>query len=213
MGGYPHGYFGSLVHLMGYENVFYTYFDDPELIDDILGHLTNLWIAVYSEVLKDVEVDAVQIWEDISAGTGSMVSPELMRRFMVPYYKQLTSFLKSNGVKHILVDTDGDCTDIIPVFIEGGVTAMYPFEVECGIDIVQVRKDYPDLVMIGGVPKDKLAAGKDSIDELLKPVEEVLKLGGGYIPTADHLVPPDVSWEDYTYFRNRLHDIIEKYGD
>jgi len=79
LGGYPHGFFGTLVHLMGYEELFVNFYDQPELIHDILDTFTDLWIAVYEEVLKDVEVDHIQIWEDISAGTGSMVSPALIR--------------------------------------------------------------------------------------------------------------------------------------
>lgn len=211
MGCYPYGFFGTLVHLMGYEQAFYSYYDHPALVDDILETFTDLWIAVYSEVLAEVEVDFVHIWEDISSGKGSMVSPAIMRRFMVPYYKKLTSFLKSSGVDIIIVDTDGDCSDIIPVFLEGGVTGLYPFEVDCGIDLVQVRKDFPKLQMLGGVPKGQLSQGKGSIDRILKPVEAVLKTGG-YIPYVDHLVPPEVPWEEFKYYREKLNRLIDARG-
>ncbi len=117
LGGYPHGFFGTLAHLMGYENLFVTYYDDPDLIHDILDTFTDLWIAVYEMVLKDVEIDHVQIWEDISAGTGSMVSPAIIREFMLPRYKRFTDFVKSKGVEFIFVDTDGDCFDLIPLFL------------------------------------------------------------------------------------------------
>jgi len=212
LGGYPHGYFGTLAHLMGYANLFYAYKDEPELIHDIQETLTELWLAVYAEVLADVEIDAVHIWEDISAGSGSMVAPKTMRDFMVPYYKRLTSFLKDRGVDIVLVDTDGDCFDIIPVFLEGGVTGLYPFEVSCGIDIVEVRRTFPHLQMLGGVPKGELSRGKYAIDKLLEPVEEVLKTGG-YVPFVDHLVPPDVDWENFKYYRTRLNQIIDGFGD
>jgi len=211
IGGYPHGYFGTLAHLMGYENLFYAYRDQPDLIHDIQKTLTEIWLAVYAEVLAEVEIDAVHIWEDISAGSGSMVSPKTMREFMVPYYQQLTSFLKDRGVDIVLVDTDGDCFDIIPVFLEGGVTGLYPFEVSCGIDIVKVRKAFPHLQMLGGVPKGEVARGKPAIDKLLGPVKEVLKTGG-YVPFVDHLVPPEVSWENFKYYRTRLHDLIDGLG-
>jgi hypothetical protein len=42
------------------------------------------------------------------------------------------SFLTGKGVKHIFVDTDGYCWDLIPLFLEGGATGMYPFETACG---------------------------------------------------------------------------------
>ena len=211
LGGYPHGFFGTLAHLIGYDRLFYFYFDKPKLIHDILNTFTELWIAVYSEILADIKVDVVHIWEDISSGKGSMVSPDTIREFMLPYYKRFTSFLKGRGINIILVDTDGDCMDIIPLFIEGGVTGMYPFEVSCGMDIVKVRKKFPKLQMMGGVPKLDISLGRKRIDEILEPVKQVLKTGG-YIPFGDHLIPPEVKWDDFKYYRNKLNSIIDKFG-
>ena len=208
LGGYPHGFFGTLANLMGYEKLFLAYYDDPELVHDILETFTNLWIAVFSEVLAEVEIDHMQIWEDISYGKGSMVSNKVIKEFMVPYYKRLTSFLKSEGVDLVFVDTDGYCMDIIPLFIEGGVNGMYPFEVHTGMDILEVRKKFPELAIMGGIPKSEIAKGKNRINQILEPVEKLIKMGG-YIPFADHLVPPEVSWEDFKYYRNKLNDIID----
>lgn len=208
LGGYPHGYFGTLAQLMGYEHLFYNYLDNPKLIHDIQTTFTELWIAVYSEVLSEIDVDLSVIWEDISAGTGSMVSPAMMKEFMVPYYKRLTGFLKEHGVKVILVDTDGDCFDIIPIFIEGGITGMYPIEVSCGMDLVKVRKSFPKFQLMGGIPKLEIQYGKERIDRILEPVEEVLKYSG-YIPYGDHLIPPEVHLNEFKYYREKLHSMID----
>ncbi|MDK2897068.1 MAG: hypothetical protein PWP04_1188 [Candidatus Atribacteria bacterium] len=211
LGGYPHGLFGTLATLMGYDKLFINYYDDPSLIHDVNSTFTELWISVYSEVLKDVEIDVVHIWEDLSFGKGPMISPAIIKEFMIPYYKKLTDFLKSKGVDVILLDTDGYCFDIIPLFIEGGITGIYPIEVSCGMDLVEVRKSFPQLQIMGGIPKGELKYGQDRIDQILKPVEEVIK-EGGYIPFADHLVPPDVNFENFAYYRNKLNQIIDSVG-
>lgn len=208
LGGYPLGFFGTLAHLIGYEKLFFMYFDDPKLVHNIINTFTNLWIAVFEEVLAEVEIDHMQIWEDISFGSGSMLSDPMMREFMLPYYKRLTEFLKGHGVDLIFVDTDGDCMKIIPYFIEVGVTGMYPFEVNCGMDILKVRKEFPNLAIMGGIPKSEIQKGKGKIDEILLPIKEVLK-SGGYIPFGDHFIPPEVKWEDFKYYRNKLNDIID----
>lgn len=211
LGGYPHGMFGTLAHLMGYETLFTAYFETPDLVRDIVSTFTTLWIAVYEEVLKDVQADHVQIWEDISYGSGSMVSPAVIREFMLPCYKRFTDFLRSKGVTIILLDTDGDCFDLIPLFIEGGITGMYPFEAHCGMDIAKVRRAFPKLQMLGGIPKSEIALGKAKIDEILEPVRAVLRTGG-YIPFGDHFIPPEVSWPTFTYYRNELNRIMERSG-
>lgn len=93
---------------MGYDHLFMLYYDEPELIHDMMNTFTDLWIQIFEEVLSKVEIDHMQIWEDISFGSGCMVSPSIMREFMLPYYKRLTDFLKAHGVSIICVDTDGD---------------------------------------------------------------------------------------------------------
>lgn len=208
VGGYPLGFLGTLAHLIGYDKLFFMYFDEPELIHDIISTFTELWIAVFSEVLAEVEIDHMQIWEDVSFGSGSMLSDKIMREFMLPYYKRMTSFLKNHGVDLIFVDTDGDCMKIIPFFVEAGVTGMFPFEVNCGMDIIKVRKEFPELAIMGGIPKSEIQLGRARIDEILEPVKVVLK-SGGYIPFGDHFIPPEVSWEDFKYYRSKLNSIID----
>lgn len=211
LGGFPLGFFGTLVHLLGYMNLFYYYYDQPDLIKDILQHLTKLWIAIWEEVLAQVDVDVAHIWEDISATKGSMVSPAIFKEFMTPYYKQITGFLKGKGVDIILVDTDGNCEQLIPLFMEAGVTGMYPMEVSAGMDVVAARKRYPTLQMMGGVPKSDIALGEKRIDEFLEAVEFLLQQGG-YIPFGDHLIPPEVPWRHFKYYRERLNRLIDTYG-
>jgi uroporphyrinogen-III decarboxylase len=211
IGGYPHGFFGTLAHLIGYEQLFYWYCLDAELVHDILSTFCNLWIAVYEEVLAQVEVDHVHFWEDISAGKGSMISLEMVKEFLLPYYRKIIDFLKARGVKIFLVDTDGDCNELIPLFLSAGVTGMYPFETHCGMDIVKVRGQYPKLQMCGGIAKSEIVNGRRRIDEILRPVEAVLRTGG-YIPFADHFIPPDVSLENFSYYRTRLNDMIDRCG-
>lgn len=211
LGGYPAGYFGTLAHLMGYERLFYSYADDPELIHDIQRTFTEVWLALYEEVLAQTDVDLFIFWEDISADKGSMVSPAAIREFMLPYYRRLTDFLKARGVKTIFVDTDGDCFGIIPLFLEGGVTGMYPLEASCGLDLGKVRRTFPGLQLMGGVPKAFLPQGRRRIDEILEPVAEVLKTGG-YIPFGDHLIPPEVHWEEFRYYRQKLNGMLEAMG-
>lgn len=208
VGGYPNGLFGSLTHLIGYENLFYFFYDEPKLIRDILDRITDIWINLWEEIVSDVEIDLCNLWEDISSGTGSMISFQTFREFLLPYYKKISKFLKSKNVNIFLVDTDGRCEGLIPLFIEGGVTGLYPMEVSAGMDVVKVRKNYPKLQIMGGIPKSEIALGENKIDDILKPVELVLK-DGGYIPFGDHFIQPEVSWGNFEYYRMRLNKIIE----
>jgi len=211
LGGYPHGFFGTLSHLIGYENLFLWYHDEPALIHDILNTLTEVWIAVYAEVLSRVSIDHWQIWEDVSYGKGPMISLPMVREYMLPYIKRIGDFLKARGVRHVLLDTDGDCYSVIPLFMEAGVTGMYPFEVHCGMDLARVRKTYPKLFIMGGISKSEITKGRARIDEVLQPLEAVLRTCG-CVPFGDHFIPPDVSFENFSYYRTQLNELIDRTG-
>jgi uroporphyrinogen decarboxylase len=79
-----------------------------------------------------------------------------------------------------------------------------------GLDITAVRRQYPTMQMIGGINKHALALGRDAIDEELKKLPFMLE-SGRYLPAVDHFVPPDVSWDNYRYFCERLRDLIERH--
>jgi hypothetical protein len=211
LGGFPQGFFGTPAHLMGYDNLFVAYFEAPDLVHDIVKTFTDLWIAIYEEVLAQTDVDHYHIWEDISFGRGSMVSDAVIREFQMPYYKRMTSFLKGRRVRHVFLDTDGDCRKIIPLFIESGITGMYPFEWHCGMRVQEIRKQFPSLVLMGGIPKSEIVHGRNRIDEILAPIAETLT-HGGYFPFGDHFVPPEVGFEDFRYYRESLNRMMEKAG-
>ena len=58
----------------------------------------------------------------------------------------------------------------------------------------------------GGIDKRILAAGKDAIDRELERIMPAMRRRGGYIPTCDHGVPEEVSFENYMHYRERMQD-------
>jgi hypothetical protein len=206
--GLRQGLYWAARNLLGDERVLFTFHDDPELIRDIMNYLTDFWIAIYDPILGEVGADCAMFWEDVSFKNGPLISPAMMREFMLPCYRRFTSFLSDHGIRIVLVDSDGDCRLIIPVLMEGGVTGLMPFEVNAKMDVVQVRKAFPRLQILGGIDKTQLALDKAAIDQELKArvTTEMLR-HGGYVPHVDHQVPPDVSWENFKYYRQRLAEV------
>jgi hypothetical protein len=208
LGGFPNGVFGLCRELMGVHNLLLAFYDDPGLVQDMMDHTANFLIGIWEKALNELEVDSVTIWEDMSYKGGPLISPAMFRTFMVKPYQKITRFLRGHGVTRIWVDTDGDCWKLIPLFLECGVSGLFPFEVQAGMDVVEVRRRYPSLLIRGGIDKSKLSLGPKAIDQELERVLPTMLQQGGYIPHADHLIPPDVSWPDYLYFRTRLGQMV-----
>ena len=209
-GDLPTGFFGGPRQLMGYENLAFALYDQPDLIEDMLDTLCNLWCTFYPRVIREAPIDLFFVWEDMCFKTGPLISPDLFRRFLLPRYKRLTRALKDAGVDIIMVDSDGDPRALVDLWLEGGVTCIFPWETQMGLDITAARRDYPTLQMIGGIDKHRIALGRGAIDEELRKIPFMLE-NGRYLPAVDHFLPPDVSWDNYRYFCDRLRHLIEKH--
>ena len=199
---------GAYAHprdLMGTERLSTMIYDDPSLLREIEENSLALHKLAFDAVLKRAEVDAVYIWEDMAYRNGPLLSPHHFREFMLPFYKEMTSFLRARGVPSIWVDSDGDITDLIELFLEGGADLIVPFEVQAGMDVVEVRRRYGEgLGICGGIDKRPLAVGKEAIDAEIGRVRPLLESGKKFIPALDHSVPPNVSFEDFCYYVERL---------
>ena len=208
IGGYPVGFYGAARLLLGQERVLTTFYDEPDLIRDIMSYLADFHIALFDQVLDQVDADEFFIWEDMCFKNGPLISPAMFREFMLPNYRKLTACLRDHGVGVIMVDTDGDARKLIPLFMEGGVNMLLPCEVNAGMDVVELRESFPELRLLGGIDKTKIADGPGAIDEELGRKIPFMLERGGYIPTVDHQVPLDVSWENFKYYRERLNAMI-----
>ncbi len=208
LGDYPDcGIFGTLRWLLGDEECLIAFHDAPELVHEIMGHMTDLYLEVFSAVVREVRVDVIHLWEDLCGRQGPLMSPAHWREFIGPCYRRIRAFAREHGIPFISVDTDGQPELIVPAMIDAGVNYLFPMEVAAGADVFTCRKRHPELALMGGIDKRALAAGPAAIDAELERVRPALGLGR-YIPELDHLVPDDVSWANFCHYAGRLSELI-----
>jgi uroporphyrinogen decarboxylase len=132
----------------------------------------------------------------------------MVRKFMLPRYKKVTDLLHSYGVDVIYLDSDGNLNELIPLWLEVGINLIWPFEVAAGNDAVALRKKYgKEIILTGNIDKRALIKGKETIrQEVMSKVPFLLE-SGGYFPSVDHTVPPDVTFDNYCYFINTLREV------
>ncbi len=202
------GLFGYIREWMGVERVLYLVYDDPVLTEDMMEHMTYLQLEVIRRVLADVRIDCAMFWEDMCFKTGPLISPKMVKRFMVPRYKKVTDMLRSAGVTSIFVDSDGNLDHLIPLWLESGINGFWPLECAAGNDAVALRKRYgKDIILAGNIDKRAFLKTEDLLhNEIMGKVPFLLE-SGGYFPSVDHLVPPDVPLRMYQCFINTLREI------
>ena len=211
IGVYPYGLFGTLREMMGVEMLLTSFYDNPDLIYEMMEYLTTFWLKIYEKVCKTVKIDIIHMWEDMSGKSGSLISPKMVREFMMPQYKRIKEFADKNKIPVFSLDTDGNCEELVPLFIECGINLIFPFEVAAGSDIVEYRRKYPELCIMGGIDKREISKGKQALEKELARAESMFN-GPGYIPSIDHLFPPEVTYEDFKNFSKAIKQKIDKYA-
>lgn len=202
------GFYWRAREWMGTENVSYAFYDEPELMHDMMEFIADFTIEVSRPILEQTDVDYVMISEDMSMKNGPLLSPDHYKLYIYPHMRRLVDYYKKNGVKYVLVDTDGNCETLIPLLMDAGVDGIWPLERVADMDPVRIRKKFGrDLRLTGGIDKMKIAKGKDAIEKHLAALVPLIE-EGGFIPTIDHTASPDISLENFRYYIKRKIDLL-----
>jgi len=201
MGGYMY-----LRAMLGPEQVMYSLYDDPDMIHDMMKTWLHLVKTCLMRTQDKVPFFKIFIGEDIAYKTDLLISPEMIREFLTPYYFDLINTLKNRQDEEILfeLDSDGNMKRLIPIYKEMGFKVFDPFEIAAGNDIVQIGKEHPDIIIKGGIDKRILGKSKEAIKQYLDSIVPYFTKRGGFIPTCDHFIPSTVSFENYQYYRDLM---------
>jgi uroporphyrinogen-III decarboxylase len=188
--------------MMGLHAMLKGFYYDPDLIHEIMDFCAEFQIEALHRALNEIDPppDSATISEDMAYKWGPMISPKMVREFMLSPYRRATGFLRDHNVDIIIVDSDGNIEPLIPVWLEAGINGVSPCEVAAGMDPVALRRRYPHLIIMGGIDKRELARDKKAIEkEVMAKVPCLIKTGG-YFPGVDHGVPADVPLENFQFF-------------
>ena len=200
--------FGWIRNWVGFEGVSLLAYDDPGLFEEVMEQITVLIVETIRPALEQTSFDFAAGWEDMCFNHGPIISPAMFEKYMVPRYQRITDLLHQHGVDVVITDCDGDIGQLVGLWLEGGVNCMFPLEIAAGTDPFALRDQFGERVLLlGGVDKKALIAGKEAIARELRRLEPLVRQGG-CIPHVDHRVPPDVSYENYLYYLKVKRDLF-----
>jgi len=210
MGMFAYSLCGMPRNYMGLENFSFAVFEDIRLIEDMLDWQTHLAYELLKKVFAaGIKLEWVWVWEDICFNKGPLITPKFFKEFMSPRYKKVIELLHDNGVDAIIVDSDGNIDELMPLWVDVGINATYPLECAAGNDARVLRKKFgKNLIMFGNIDKIALAAGKTAIDDEITKTKELIA-ESGFFPGCDHHVPPEVSYDNIKYFFNESYKLSD----
>ena len=166
-------------------------YDEPELVDALLGHMVDYYAEV-SRRTFDAAADVIDIFfigNDFGSQTGPLLSPEMFGRFMLPHLKRLIDLGHDYGLK-VQLHCCGGFTPLIPAMIGAGLDGLHAVQPSCtGMDLATLKKEFGGKILFNGAIDSQhvlIDGTPESVREGTRKVLEVMKPGGGYVAGASH---------------------------
>jgi len=204
------GGFDTARELMGEELACMAYYDQPELMHDILQTLRDTALRTLEEVGRRVAIDRLFVHEDFAGRSGPLVGPAQIDAFIKPYYRAVWDLVQDRGATLFSIDTDGNFTAVIPALRDGGINEMYPMEPAAGMDIVETRRQFgDDLKLRGGI--DKFVVRNGTRDDIRREIEykcQPAMRTGGVVFGLDHRIPNGTPIASYRFYVDTLREVL-----
>ena len=178
-------------YLRGQEQAFMDLVDNPEIVDYCLGKLFDLAYENSRRIFDQVpgKVMISYVAEDMGGQDDLMISPQLIRRFLLPGMKRIINLVHEAGA-FVFHHNDGNCRPILPDMIAAGIDVLNPIQWRCrGMERAALKRDFgAELVFHGGMD-NQYTLPFGTVDEVRAEVADNLRIlgaGGGYILAPCH---------------------------
>jgi len=189
-------------HSMGFETFSISCLLEPELVEEILGRVTDWYAEVTAELCK-LDFDFIWAADDIAYHTAPFFSPEVYRTLLLPHTRKVAEQITKPWIYH----SDGNLLPIWDDLTSQGMNAIHPLEAGA-MDLEQLKADYGDsIVFVGGLDLRILEAGTPQ--ETKRFGEYLIDTLGptGYIYCSSNSITPNVKPENY---RAMIETLLEK---
>ena len=202
------GGFDTVRALMGVENACLCYYDQPELMADILETLADTACRVLERVGERVTLDQLSVHEDMAGKQAPLVGPAQVEQWIAPYYRRVWDVARACGARLFDMDSDGNMTHVLEPFMDAGLNVMHPMEPAAGMDIVAVRSRHGTRLAIkGGIDKHVLRRTKREIDaELEYKLQPHMRTG--MVFGLDHRIPNGTPLANYRHYVDTAREIL-----
>jgi len=152
-------------------------------------------------LLEIPNIGGLWVVDDLSYGSGPMIDPKFLRKYVYSWYEELASICKKQGLLFIF-HSDGNIWQIMDDLITIGFDAVHPID-PTSMNINEVKEKVGKKVgIIGNIHTDLLASGtSEEVRELTKKRIREIAPGGGYALGSGNSVPNWVQFENYQAMR------------
>jgi len=162
----------------GMETALMNMVANPEIVEAVDEKIVDFYLKaneIFYEATKG-KLHAVLIGNDMGSQRGLILSPEMVRRFVMPGCRKLVEQAHSYGLK-VIYHSCGSIVDVIPDLIEAGVDVVHPIQaLAAGMQPENLKAKFEGRVSFcGGVDTQELLVHA-SEEEVRRKVRELRSL-------------------------------------
>ncbi len=168
--------------LFGYENLCYSLYDQPDLVAAVFDRVGSLLLSAYQTMSSMAAVGALCLGDDMGHKHGTLVAPQVLRKYVFPWHKRLADAAHAHN-KPFILHSDGQLSQIMDDLIEYvGIDAKHAFE-DVITPVTEAKKLWGDRVaIVGGVDMDVLARRDEQyVRRYTRNIIRHCAPGGGYV--------------------------------
>ena len=155
------GVFENASWLMGLESLSFALRDQPDLVEAICQRVGDLVTATASQVVSIENVELVLLSDDLGFNSSTLVSPDVLRRYVLPYYKKVVD-ITHEAEKIMVFHSCGNMYKLMDDLIDDvGIDSKHSFEDKI-VPVEEVYRKWGDrIAILGGVDMDLLGRGTE----------------------------------------------------
>lgn len=158
------GIFEKLHNLVGMQEAMESFYLEPEATHELIDYLTQFELAGAEEVCRHMKPEVMFHPDDFGSTTSTFLSPAMFREFLLPAYKEIYGYWKSQGVELIVHHSDCYAANLVPGMIEMGVDIWQGPIQENNLPIL-LQTYGEKLSYMGGINSSCIDTAKFSQDE------------------------------------------------
>ena len=179
---------------MGLEIFTFVQLDYPEVLQEYMEVSTAHELRRIHAVAAPALSPVILIAEDFATKQGPIFDPEFLHAYHFPYVKKVADAWHEHSVQ-VLYHSDGNWKKVIPDLMACGVDGFYCLEPNCGMDLVELKNTWPEMVWAGGIDGvDLLERGtpEQVRAEVRRHLRETnaLETGGLFVASSSEINPP-----------------------
>jgi len=192
------GVLENVIDLVGYDNLCYMLVDDPELVQDIFDAVGSRFVRYYEICASYESVGAIISNDDWGFKTQTMLSPEALRRYVIPWHKKIVQAAHKVG-KPAILHSCGNLELVMDDIID---EIQYDGKHSYEDTILPVEEAYEKygnrIAILGGIDVDFICRSTpEEVKKRAKAMLERAKGRGGYALGTGNSVPEYIPQENY----------------